>query len=353
MSTLTLTYQKDKKQLMVLGVLTLSLVGVLILSLSMGAFPISSSKVIFVIFDAIGLPTGEFTYQESKVLLGIRLPRVLLAMIVGGGLGLSGAALQGLFRNPLVEPGLIGVSSGGALFAVIFIVFGSSLPFLSYFGAVGLPFFAFLGGLLNTFLVYKLASQSGKTDISLLILAGVALNALSGALIGLVIFYADDAALRNFTFWSLGDIGGANWQKVGVCFLFVLGPIGLILSQFRQLNALAIGENEAFHMGVNVQVVKYILLFSSALIVGTAVSLTGTIGFVGLIVPHLIRLLYGADHKLVLPASFLLGAILLSLADILARTLVVPAELPIGIITAILGAPFFIWLIINFKKIRS
>jgi iron complex transport system permease protein len=258
-----------------------------------------------------------------------------------------------LFRNPLVEPGLIGVSSGGALFAVIFIVFGGTLPFLNYFGGIGLPLFAFLGGLINTLLVYKMGSSAGKTDISLLILAGVALNALSGALIGLVIFYADDAALRNFTFWSLGDVGGANWSKVGISFLLISGPVMLVLSQFKNLNALSIGENEAFHMGVDVQKVKYILLFSSALIVGTAVSFTGTIGFVGLIVPHLIRMMFGADHRLVLPGSFLLGALLLTFADLLARTIVMPSEMPIGIITAIIGAPFFIWLIINVKKIRT
>ncbi|MCH6198446.1 iron ABC transporter permease [Aquiflexum sp. LQ15W] len=324
-----------------------------LLSLSLGAFQIPLYNVLGILLDSIGLELTEFSQQQSNVLLHIRLPRILMAILVGGGLGITGAALQGLFRNPLVEPGLIGVSSGGALFAVIFIVFGSTLPFLSYFGGIGLPLFAFLGGLINTLLVYKMGSWAGKTDISLLILAGVALNALSGALIGLVIFYADDAALRNFTFWSLGDVGGANWSKVGVSFLLISGPVLLVMSQFKNLNALSIGENEAFHMGVDVQKVKYILLFSSALIVGTAVSFTGTIGFVGLIVPHLIRMMFGADHRLVLPGSFLFGATLLTFADLLGRTIVMPSEMPIGIITAIIGAPFFIWLIINVKKIRS
>ncbi|MBW3468417.1 FecCD family ABC transporter permease [Arthrospiribacter ruber] len=346
-------YRKSKTQAATLLALGALLFLVLLLSLSVGAFPIPVYQVLSVIMSNIGIELGDFTTQQRSVLVNIRLPRVILAMLVGGGLGLSGAALQGLFRNPLVEPGLIGVSSGGALFAVVYIVFGASIPLLQGLSGIGLPLFAFMGGLLNTFLVYRLASSSGKTDISLLILAGVALNALSGALIGLAIFYADDAAMRNFTFWSLGDVGGANWQKVYTAFLLIIGPAVLVFTQFRQLNALALGESEAFHMGVNVQKVKYILLISSAMMVGTAVSLTGTIGFVGLIVPHLIRLGFGADHRLVLPASFLLGAILLSVADVLARTLVVPAELPIGIITAIIGAPFFIWLIINFKKLRN
>jgi iron complex transport system permease protein len=333
--------------------MAISLVLVAVLSLSVGAFSIPLRNVVGVLTDTIGLGFFDYTPQHSNVLLQIRMPRIIMAILVGGGLGVTGAALQGLFRNPLVEPGLIGVSSGGALFAVIFIVFGSSIPILSYFGGIGLPLFAFLGGLTNTMLVYKMGSTSGKTDISLLILAGVALNALSGALIGLVIFYADDAALRNFTFWSLGDVGGANWNKVMIAFFLISGPIFLVLSQYKNLNALSIGENEAFHMGVDVQKVKYTLLIASALIVGTAVSLTGTIGFVGLIVPHLIRLLYGADHRLVLPGSFLLGASLLTIADLLARTIVMPSEMPIGIITAIIGAPFFIWLIMNVKKIRS
>lgn len=333
--------------------MTISLVLVAVLSLSFGAFSIPLSSVVGVLTDTIGFGFLDYTPQQSNVLLQIRLPRIIMAILVGGGLGLTGAALQGLFRNPLVEPGLIGVSSGGALFAVIYIVFGSSLPILSYFGKIGLPLFAFIGGLINTMLVFRMGSISGKTDISLLILAGVALNALSGALIGLVIFYADDAALRNFTFWSLGDVGGANWEKVMIACLLISGPTFLVVSQYKNLNALSIGENEAFHMGVDVQKVKYLLLIASALIVGTAVSLTGTIGFVGLIVPHLIRLLFGADHRLVLPGSFLLGASLLTIADLLARTIVMPSEMPIGIITAILGAPFFIWLIMNVKKIRS
>ena len=349
----TLTYRKSKSQNLTLGLMAIALIFVAVLSLSLGAFSIPVSSVVGALMDTIGLGFFDYTSQHSNVLLQIRLPRIIMAILVGGGLGVTGAALQGLFRNPLVEPGLIGVSSGGALFAVIFIVFGSSLPILSYFGEIGLPLFAFLGGLINTLLVYKMGSTSGKTDISLLILAGVALNALSGAFIGLVIFYADDAALRNFTFWSLGDVGGANWKKVMIAFLLISGPTFLVISQYKNLNALSIGENEAFHMGVDVQKVKYILLTASAMIVGTAVSLTGTIGFVGLIVPHLIRLLFGADHRLVLPGSFLLGACLLNLADLCARTVVMPSEMPIGIITAILGAPFFIWLIINVKKIRS
>lgn len=345
---------KKSMQNWVLSGMGIGLFVLAVFSVTIGAFPVSIQNTLSVLLYQLGLPIHWHSTQEANVLWHIRIPRILLALLVGGGLGVSGAALQGLFRNPLVEPGLIGVSSGGALFAVVYIVFGSFFPWaLNLFGSLGLPLFAFVGGLVNVLLVYHLANHGGRTDISLLILAGVALTALSGALIGLSLFYADEAALRNFTFWSLGDVGGADWGKVQIGLLFILIPSFAIVFQYRNLNALALGENEAFHMGVSVQRVKYTILFLSALTVGVGVSMTGTIGFVGLIVPHLIRLKFGADHRLVLPGSFLLGAGLLTGADLLARTLVMPAELPIGIITAILGSPFFIWLIINVKKIRT
>lgn len=350
----TKTYPKTGTQNLLLSLMGISLVLLAVFSVTIGAFSVSLKSTLSVLMNQLGIASEAHSIQEANVLKHIRIPRILLAILVGGGLGIAGAALQGLFRNPLVEPGLIGVSSGGALFAVIFIVFGAYFPFLiGLFGSLGLPLFAFVGGLINVSLVYSMANSRGRTDISLLILAGVALTALSGALIGLALFYADEAALRNFTFWSLGDVGGANWEKVKIGFFLILLPSGLMAFQFRNLNALAMGENEAFHMGVNVQQVKYTVLLLSALVVGVGVSMTGTIGFVGLIVPHLIRLQFGADHRLVLPGSFLLGAVLLTASDLLARTIVMPAELPIGIITAIIGAPFFIWLIINVKKIRT
>lgn len=350
-SLVTISTASQKRSLTLVGLGGI-LVFLLAISLSLGAFPISIGKVFQFL---LGFQWGNeaLTIQEHNVLLQIRLPRIVMAMLVGGSLALAGAALQGLFRNPLVEPGLIGVSSGSALFAVVYIVFGSSVAWLAWMGKVGLALFAFVGGLVNTALVYKLSSRAGKTDISLLILAGVALNALAGALIGLAIFYADDAALRNFTFWSLGDVGGANWQKVLILALISVLPVGLILGQYQALNALAIGDSEAFHMGINVQQTKLVVLIGSALIVGTAVAFTGTIGFVGLVIPHLLRILFGADHRLVLPASWLAGAILLTIADTLARTMVAPSEMPIGIITAIIGAPFFIWLLLSIKQIRS
>jgi len=349
----TLSYTKTQSQNLILLGFGLVLGLVLLMSLSMGAFSIPFPQTLAILFDQVGMSLGTFEMQQENVLLQIRMPRVLMAILVGGGLGIAGAALQGMFRNPLVEPGLIGVSSGSALFAVIFMVLVPVTASLAWIKPIGLPLFAFVGGLINVLAVYKLSKSRGRTDAATLILAGVAINALAGALIGLVLFFADDSALRSFTFWSLGDLGGATWRKIPVSLVLIAIPSALLLFNSRQLNALALGEQEAFHMGVNVQRVKLQLLVFSALIVGAGVSMVGMIGFVGLVVPHLIRILFGADHRLVLPGSFLLGAILLNFADLIARVIVIPAEMPIGVITALIGAPFFIWLIFNLNKSKN
>jgi iron complex transport system permease protein len=350
MATLTLQKQRQNQARWLLagGIAALLII---MLSLSVGAFAIPFWKVPLVFLQGLGLSMPGVEPREVNVLMHIRLPRVLMAAVIGGGLGIAGASLQGLFRNPLVEPGLIGVSSGAALFAVIFLVFGASFTWLPDAVRIsGLAIAAFTGGLITTLLVYRLAGMRGRASIAMLILAGIAVNALCGALIGLVIFYADDTALRNFTFWSLGDLGGANWNKLGIAALATLPAMYVLMRQHRALDALSLGEAEAYHMGIAVDKLKYIVITCAALIVGVGVALTGTIGFVGLVVPHLVRMLLGAGHRLVLPGSFILGILLLSLADMLARTAIAPAEIPIGIITAILGAPFFIWLIATLKK---
>jgi len=349
----TLSHTKIQSQNIILLGFGFVLGLVILASLSLGAFQIPFPQTLAILFDQIGISVGTFEVQQENVLIQIRVPRVLMAMLVGGGLGISGAALQGLFRNPLVEPGLIGVSSGAALFAVIFMVLVPAASALVWIKAVGLPLFAFVGGLIHVLAVYYLSKTQGKTDSATLILAGVAINALAASLIGLVLFFADDSALRSFTFWSLGDLGGATWSKIPVALTLIAAPTFLLLFNTKQLNALALGEQEAFHMGVNVQQVKLRLLICSALVVGVGVSMVGMIGFVGLVVPHLIRILFGADHRLVLPGSFLLGAILLNFADLIARLIVIPAEMPIGVITALVGAPFFIWLIFNLNKSRN
>lgn len=345
--------KKSKKRLNYLVLLTLTgvLCLILLFSLTKGAYSLDLFEVLAILTKSMGLELAGFESRSAGVLLQIRLPRILLAVLVGGGLGIAGGALQGLFRNPLVEPGLIGVSSGSALFAVLFLVLlpdlVENIPLLADFG---LPMFAFLGGLLHVLAVYYLGTGNGGGNTATIILAGVAINAMAGALIGLTLFYADDAALRSFTFWSLGDLSGASWSKLPIAAIFICIPSLLLIRGAKDLNAMSLGEKEAFYMGVNVKRTKVILLVATALIVGVAVSLSGMIGFVGLIVPHLMRISFGADHRLVLPGSFLLGAIILNFSDLLARTIAIPAEMPIGVITSLLGAPFFMGLIYNLKK---
>lgn len=324
------------------------LIGLLVISLAIGAVSISPAEI----FQIFAYKIGWSNYVDETqqiVLLSIRLPRLLLTVLVGAALGLSGAVLQGLFRNPLVEPGIIGVSSGSAVGAVLVILFlppffdESIRPWL-------LPLFSFLGGLVATFLTLNLSRYEGRTQITYLILAGVAISSLAGALIGLSIFYADDTQLRTYTFWVLGDLSVASWDNLQILFpLICLSLVGL-MSLSRPLNALALGEAEAFHSGVSVEKVKLIAVLLSALAVGTSVAFTGIIGFVGLVIPHIVRIGFTSDHDFVLPASAIGGSCMLLAADIVARTVVEPAELPIGVVTALVGAPFFMYLLISSKK---
>jgi iron complex transport system permease protein len=257
--------------------------------------------------------------------------------------------MQGLFRNPLADPGLVGVSSGAALGAVATIVLGSALlgPLAARLGAYALPFAAFVGAFISTLALYAIATRGGRTHIATMLLAGIALGAFSGAATGLLVFTSTDQQLRDITFWSLGGLGGASWGKLAVA-----GPLmALVLLALpflgRGLNVIVLGEAEAFHLGVHVQRLKFAAIFLVALATGAAVATSGVIGFVGIVVPHLLRLVMGADHRPLLPASALGGAILLLLADMVARTIAAPAELPIGILTAAIGAPFFLWMLLR------
>jgi iron complex transport system permease protein len=291
----------------------------------------------------------SFAAQQETVLLAIRLPRVVLGGLIGAGLATAGAAMQGLFRNPLADPGLVGVSSGAALAVVAVIVLGATAfdGVTRLLGPFTLQVAAFCGSVGSMLVVYRLASLSGQTVIATMLLAGIAVNALTGAGTGLLTFAATDAQLRNITFWSLGSLGGATWTTVGTvapCIVpAVLGLIGLK----RSLNVFLLGEAEAGHLGIDLERVKRWVVILSALAVGAAVSVAGIIGFVGLVVPHLLRLAIGPDHRYLLPGSAFLGAGLLLGADLVARTLAAPAELPIGIVTAALGAPFFLWLLLR------
>lgn len=299
---------------------------------------------------SIHIPLGDiFSFQMSEihetVLSQIRLPRVLLAGIVGAGLAVSGAAMQGLFRNPLADPGLIGVSSGAALSVAVVIVLVGSLP--GILGLYGLSFAAFGGGILTSIIIFRIASFSGSFSVTYLLLAGIAINALSGAATGFLTYLSDDQQLRTFTFWTMGSLGGALWPAVFVAASIILPTIFFLMRNARKLNILLLGEDEAQHLGIDTKSLKRLIIICSATTVGAAVAVSGMIGFVGLLVPHLIRLLVTSDNRQLIPLSALMGAILLILADTLARTVVSPAEMPVGILTSILGGPFFLWLLMR------
>lgn len=296
--------------------------------------------------DGWALPDAA---QSELVLWQIRAPRTVGAWLVGALLGLGGALAQGLFRNPLADPGLVGVSTGAALAAATFIVFGRSLaPYLPLeILRHALPVAAFGGGLAATIIVYLIATREGRTDIATLLLSGVAINAMAAAGIGLLIFLSSEQELRDLNFWMLGSLNGITWERLLVAAPLILVPTLVLMRFARLLNALLLGESEARHLGFQVEVMKRLMVGLVALTVGAGVALTGAIGFIGLIVPHLVRLMMGADHRTLFPLSALLGAALVLVADLIARTIVMPAELPIGILTAMLGGPFFIWLLLR------
>lgn len=331
------------------GVGLLLCLALALIAVGQGAVPIAPGRVAHILLaQAVG-DSDVLAGRDTLVVLNIRLPRVLLGLMIGAALAVSGALMQGLFRNPLADPGLVGVSAGAALAAAVTIVLGDrllagtglALPFAA------LPVGAFCGGLASTIALYLIATRQGRTSISTMLLAGIALGALSGAFTGLLSYLSDDRQLRDLTFWSLGSLGGASWGKLAVIAPVLLPLLLAAPVLARGLNALMLGEAEAYHLGIPVQRIKALAILLVALAVGASVATAGIIGFIGIVVPHLVRLAVGPDHRLLLPLSALGGAALLVAADTVARLLVAPAELPIGIVTAALGAPFFLWLLLR------
>jgi iron complex transport system permease protein len=319
------------------------------LSLALGPVSLPLGDTLLAGMRLLGLPLEGGDTQQAELILGqIRLPRSLLGIAVGSVLALSGVAMQGLFRNPLADPGLVGVSGGAALGAAFAIVGGSMLggmppamePYL-------LSVSAFVGGLIVTAVVYRFGRRNGQTDVATMLLAGVAMTAMAGAGVGLFTYLADDATLRTLTFWNLGSLNGASYPRLWPLLIVTVGVALWLPRRAAALNAMLLGESEARHLGFDIERIKMELVLCTALGVGAAVAAAGLIGFIGLVVPHLMRLLVGPDHRVLLPASLLAGASLLLLADLAARLLLAPAELPIGIVTALIGAPFFLYLLVR------
>lgn len=287
--------------------------------------------------------------RDWLILWEIRLPRMLTGVLVGASLAVGGAVMQGLFRNPLADPGLVGVGAGAGLGAVLAIVLGGQAPawVAAWLGWNMVPVAAFIGGWLSTIVLYRVSTRAGRTSTATMLLAGIALGALAGAATGILVYIADDRQLRDLTFWGLGSLGGASWPKIAAA-----GPVmllALLAAPFlaRGLNGLSLGEAAAHHIGLPVQRVKHVAILTVAAATGAAVAVSGGIGFIGIVVPHLLRLATGPDHRYLLVNAALLGATLLLLADLIARSIIAPAELPIGIVTAVIGAPVFLWILLR------
>ncbi|MCE4222190.1 iron ABC transporter permease [Methylobacterium sp. C25] len=343
-----LLLRAERSSLVVLLGLAALTVGAAVLSIGVGAIPISPLRIIAVLTGSVDDPTMT---RDALIVQGIRLPRTLLGLLVGAALAVSGALMQGLFRNPLADPALVGVSAGAGLAAACVIVLGDAAlaavglpPPLPYWV---LPIGAFFGSLAAMVGLYLVATRSGRTSVATMLLAGIALAAFGGAMTGLLVFASDDRQLRDLTFWTLGSLGGASWTKLAATAPAILPVLFAVPFLGRGLNALVLGEAEAFHLGISVERLKRGVILLVAVAVGASVAVAGIIGFVGLVVPHFLRLLIGPEHRRLLPACALLGGTLLVLADVVSRIVVKPAELPIGIVTALIGSPVFLWLLLG------
>ncbi|MGW5395626.1 FecCD family ABC transporter permease [Streptomyces sp. NPDC003952] len=322
------------------GALAAVLVLLALVSAGVGAYEIPLGEVVGSVQHRLGLGGATLDRVGESVLWNVRLPRVVLALLVGASLGCAGALMQGVFGNPLAEPGVIGISAGAAVGAVAAIGLG-----LSFFGNWTITACAFAAGLITVGAVYLLSRNGGRTEVVTLILTGIAVNAFAGALIGLFVFFADSGQVNQITFWQLGSLAQATWPKVLAVLPCALA--GLLAAPFYagRLDLLSLGERPARHLGVDVERLRLALILVVALLTAAAVAVAGIITFVGLLVPHLLRMANGPGHRFLVPGSALAGAVVLVAGDLAARTLAQPAELPLGVLTALLGSPFFFWLL--------
>ena len=317
----------------------ISLIVSALLAVTIGSFKIS-------VFDLL---LGKLDELGSTILYTIRMPRVMLAAFVGASLAISGACLQGLFRNPLADPGLIGVSAGAALGAAFAIVFSSRFISLNFLGPYLIPFSAIIGSASVIIILFVITKGFGYDGVTYMLLAGIAVNAIAGVGIGVLTYISDDSELRSLTFWTMGSFGGVTWPLIMPAIVVILFSIVWIIGLSRKLDLIQLGDVEASRLGVNIKKVRFGVIISSAVVVGISVALSGMIGFVGLVVPHLVRILGGVNHLYVLLGSAIFGSILMVISDMMCRVIISPAELPVGLITSGLGSPFFLWLIFKMR----
>jgi iron complex transport system permease protein len=328
--------------------LSAALVVIIAVATAIGSVKIPLQTTIQILIDHLPLVDINQTWQSSlnTIIIDIRLPRIILAGLVGAALAVAGATYQGLFRNPLADPYLIGVAQGASLGAAI----GFVLPVawnLSSFGII--PVFAFIGAIIATIVVYLLARVGKTLPVTTLILAGVALSALLQSIVSYLVISSNEK-MHGILFWLMGSFSMSRWSEVEVVLPYVAAGTAIIIIFARLLNVMQLDEEQAQQLGVNVERYKIILLAAATLITAASVSFVGTIGFVGIIIPHAVRLIWGADHRFLVPFSVLTGAIFMILADLLSRTILAPEEIPIGVITAICGTPFFLYLLRRRKK---
>jgi len=327
----------------------------MVVAVGTGALDITARQIVLYLLDGLGVHhDAAINTLQRNVFFEIRVPRVILCALVGAGLSVSGALMQALFRNPIVEPGLIGTSSGAALGAALVFVLGKSFGVVAdtFIGALILPFFAFAGGLAATLSVYRIATIGGKVAVATMLLVGIAINAVAAGGTGFLSYIARDPQARSITFWNLGTFSGADWKACIIVAVVTIPAVLIALRYSKGLNALLLGEAEAGYLGIDTEKLKIRIILLNTLVVAAGTSMVGVIGFVGLIVPHLLRMVKSSDNRFLIIGSSLLGGIVMILADMVARLVIAPAELPIGIVTAVVGAPVFIWILIGNKRSR-
>lgn len=348
--------RRARRRLLLLALFAVAALVAGVGAFTVGAYPIPAGQVLGALVRTIapwaadGLSLGDAAAaQRDLVLLEIRAPRILFGLLVGAALAVSGAAMQALFRNPLADPGLVGVSTGAALGAVAMIVFAGALtPTFGALAGAAVPAAAFLGAALVTVLIFLIGVRGGGgVDVALMLLAGVAINAVAGAGVGAMTYLADDQALRSLTFWTMGSLAVSGWDALGVAVAMIAPAALWLMRQGGALNRYLLGEAEAGHLGVDVRRLKTGVVLAVALSVGAAVAVAGAIGFVGLVTPHLVRMMGGPDNRFVLPGAALLGAALTVTADAFARGVAAPAEIPVGLVLSAVGGPFFLWFLMS------
>jgi len=320
-------------------------------SLFMGVYDFGGKSPLIVLQ---GVMTGnpDVSLSEKYVIWDVRMARIVMAILIGSILAVAGTSMQGMFKNPLATPDLIGITAGATLMAAITIVLGSHfreyLPDFIQYSLLSIA--AFIGALVTTLLVYKISTTQGKTNVVIMLLSGVAITALGFAVVGFLIYLSKDEQLRDLTFWNLGSLGGATWGKNGILLVVMIVSYSILIHKGKALNAMMLGEKDAEHLGIPVEKIKKQIVVLVALMIGACVAFSGTIGFVGLIVPYILRLIFKSNYQIILPLSAVVGSILLLVADTFSRTIVAPSEIPIGVLTAFMGAPVFIAILIRFKN---